>query len=102
MDYWAECIEEAFDDAEIEASDEQTQTVIDWVKGAFENYNLATGIDCIPNPLRLENDSLRAELEKERGKAVCPDCGGTGESVTHGPVHSGISECSRCRGEGKC
>ena len=38
MDYWNECLKEAFDNAKITASDKQIQTVADWVKTAHENY----------------------------------------------------------------
>jgi len=100
MNYWLECIKEAFEDCGIEATDEQIEVVADWVEGAHENYGLATGRDCIPNPIKLENERLKTELEKERNKRVCRECNGTGIFVMSGPIRSSISECSKCRGKG--
>ena len=57
FDYWGECIKEAFEDADITASKEQIDTVIAWVEGADENHGLATGSECIPNPLQGVNDN---------------------------------------------
>lgn len=101
MDYWEECIAEAFEDAGITATKDQIGTVVCWVEGAHDNFSMAHGHDCIPNPLKGENDSLRRELTKERDKVLCGECGGRGRIISHGPVHSSDSECSQCRGEGR-
>jgi len=102
MDYWKNCIAEAFEDAEIQATDEQINIVASWAEGAHDNYGMATGSDCIPNPLKLENDRLQKEIKEEQDKIICPECKGSGEWVSHGPYHSATSQCSRCRGEGRC
>lgn len=102
MDYWEECISAAFDDVGIEATEEQIKNVAFWVEGAHENYGMAHGHDCIPNPLKVENDKLRTELTKEREKVTCEVCNGRGEITTYGLHHSASSQCGKCRGEGRC
>ena len=68
MEYWKECIEEAFCDAGIKATDEQLNLVVEWVEGAHENYGLATGQECIPNPMEQEVKDLKQELIKQSNK----------------------------------
>ena len=41
MNYWNECIAEAFDSAEIKATQEQIDEVAGWAEGAHENYSMA-------------------------------------------------------------
>ena len=103
MDYWEECISEAFDDAAITASKDQIGIVASWVEGAHENYGMARGYDCIPNPLKLENDKLRRDLEAERRKEPCPICKGRGYLIDYDPGsgRSSESSCYRCLGERK-
>lgn len=101
MNYWLECIHEAFCDAGITATQQQIEEVADTVRGAHENYGMAHGHDCIPNPLRIENERLHRELRQEQAKRVCPECKGRGCIVIDGPVHSSISQCDKCRGDGK-
>ena len=101
MDYWKECISEALEDADLKASDEQIQNIAGWVEGAHENYGMAFGHDCIPNPQTLEIEGLQKELKKEREKVICRECNGNGRITEQGPVHSYNSECSQCRGEGR-
>lgn len=101
MDYWKECISEAFDESGIKATDEQIKNVVEWVSGAHDNYGMAHGHDCIPNPIQLENKQLRQDLALERRKVVCPECKGEGRIISHGPYHSSDSRCSNCRGSGK-
>lgn len=101
MDYWKECIAEAFEDAGIVASKEQIDTVASWAEGAHDNYGMAHGHDAIPNPLRQEVSALEKKLTLEREKITCPECRGTGQWVSHGPIHSASSQCSACRGEGR-
>jgi hypothetical protein len=101
MNYWLECVAEALEDAGIAASPEQIAKVAEWVEGAHDNYGMAHGHDCIPNPLREEIKVLQKDLRLERSKRACKDCNGTGQWVSHGPHHSAYSQCSTCRGEGK-
>ncbi len=63
MEYWKECIEEAFSENEIKATDEQIKSVIEWVEGAHENIGMATGSDFIPNPMNAEVDELKAKIK---------------------------------------
>jgi len=101
MDYWYECISEAFDDAKITATDDQINTVAAWVEGAHDNYSTALGYDSIPNPLLQENKVLLKEIQKEREKIICPECLGKGIIICNGPVHSSMSSCCKCNGEGR-
>ncbi len=64
MNYWEECIKEAFAECEIKASEQQIKYVIEWVEGAHENYGMATGQEFIPNPMNSEVDALKAEIKK--------------------------------------
>lgn len=63
--YYEDTVREAFDDANIIATEEQIDTVISWVVNASENYGLATGRDCIPNPKNSEIEALKALHKKE-------------------------------------
>ena len=65
MDYWAECIAEAFEDAGIKATQEQIDTVVAWVHGAHENYGMAHGYDAIPNPMLSEVEELKRKHKRE-------------------------------------
>ena len=101
MDYWKECILEAVEDAGIAATKKQIDTVAWWIEGAHENYGMAHGYDCIPNPLEAENKELKRKLKEEQEKVICKECNGTGRIITLGPYHSSESECWRCHGEGR-
>lgn len=102
MDYWKECITEAFDEAGIEAAEEQIVSVADFVSGAHEQYGMAFGHDAIPDPQRLENEKLKIELAEEREKVHCKECGGSGRIICDiGLSHYSDSECSQCYGKGR-
>ncbi len=64
MEYWKECIEEAFSENDIVVTDKQIQSVVEFVEGASENMSMATGSDCIPNPMNTEVDELKAKIKK--------------------------------------
>ncbi len=68
MDYWKECIKEAFEDSKIIATDEQIDNVASWVEGAHENYSMANGHDVIQSPVENEKDrqikTLKSEIER--------------------------------------
>ena len=63
MNYWKECIEEAFCDAKITLSHEKVDLVISWVEGAHENIGMATGSEHIPNPMSTEVDELKRKIK---------------------------------------
>lgn len=62
MDYWKYCIEEAFDEAGITATKEQIDIVAGRVENGYENYGMAHGYDCIPNPMNLEVEDVKREM----------------------------------------
>jgi len=101
MNYWEECISIAADECDLLLTKEQLEYLADAVAGGHENYGMAFGHDCIPNPLQTENDRLKKELRTEQDKVICTVCAGKGEIVSHGPVHSAVSSCWKCRGEGR-
>jgi len=101
MDYWEECISEAFEDAGLSATKEQIDIVTSWVEGSHDNYSMAHGHDCIPNPLATENEQLKIDLKKEKDKITCPDCKGNGYTVSYGGTFMAESRCSACQGEGR-
>ena len=63
MNYWEECIKEAFAECEIKANEQQVKDVIEWVEGAHENYGMATGEEVIPNPVNAEVEALKAKIK---------------------------------------
>ena len=78
MDYWKECITEAFEESKIVATEEQIDNVASWAEGAHENFSTANGYDCIPNPANTEIAELKRKLKREQDKTICPDCKGNG------------------------
>ena len=100
-DYWKVCIEEAFGDLKITATQEQIDNLIEWVEGGHENYGMMHGHDCIPDPVEAELKETKRQLGIEVAKVHCEECNGQGRIISHGPCHSSNSECSKCRGEGR-
>lgn len=106
MDYWKECISEAFEDAGIIATKEQIDNVVGWVEGAHENYGMATGLDVasknyISDESR-ELEQIKREQEKQRiwecETKPCKSC------TTTGIVQDGWGRdqtCENCDGKGR-
>lgn len=106
MNYWEECIRQAFDDSGINATDEQIQNVAECVEGAHENYGVATGEDITnanftPDD-RRKLDELKKDLEKQRvwrmATKPCAFCHATG--LVAGGLGWDIG-CWNCHGEGR-
>jgi len=106
MNYWNECIAEAFEDAGITATDEQINTVASWAEGAHDNYSMANGHDVIGNPVETQAQeelrTLKAEAEKKRqwelSTEPCKECN------TSGRTRDGWGRdqiCLNCRGDGR-
>jgi hypothetical protein len=100
MDYWKECIESALEDAGLPYTPTQLESVANDVRIAHEQYGMAYGHDAIPNPVKLENEKLKKELDSERNKRICHVCKGSGEERSYGPVHSSVTQCFKCHGSG--
>jgi len=64
MNYWQECIKEAFEEYEIKVNEQQVKGVIEWVEGAHENCSMATGQEFITNPMNAEVDALKAKIKQ--------------------------------------
>ena len=100
-DYWLECVSIACDEAGVVATKEQLERIAGDVESAHQNYGMAHGHSCIPNPLIKELDETKKALRKEMDKIVCRECGGTGRIISQGPYHGSDSQCYKCNGDGK-
>jgi len=101
MRYWKECIEASLDEVGIKATDEQIDIIAGNVEVSHEQYGMAFGYDCIPNPLAQENDRLKRALENEKNKVHCKSCNGKGTIYESWGTRSSSSRCDRCNGEGR-
>lgn len=99
-EYWKECIAQAAESCGLVMTAEQVDYMADAVQGGDENIGQAFYMpESQPDH---EKKELQRKLKAEQEKQVCHECKGTGTEVIHGPHHSGISQCWKCRGEGKC
>ncbi len=99
MDYWKECIAEALEEAKLEATKEQIDTIVSWVEGAHENYEMSHGYECIANPLEEELEAVKVELEIQNSRLPCPKCGGLG--IDRNTAAQRVPDsCWNCRGDG--
>ncbi len=99
--YWDDFVNEAFEDAKIQATKEQIDTVVSWIEGAHENYSMASGDEIASRNFydsqKSEIEKLNKELYAEKEKRVCPECMGarfitTSRVITtYGPIHSATS-----------
>jgi hypothetical protein len=65
MNYWKECITIALDDLGLVLTDEQIDYLADSVEGGHENYGMAFGYDCIPNPVESRTQMELRELKRK-------------------------------------
>lgn len=100
MDYWVECIKEAFEDAGIVATDTQVDMVASWVSGAHEHFGMAHGVEHIPNPLQAEVDKLEGEIKIADEWVKCDPCWGTGHVFVETGGTKTKMQCGRCDGSG--
>lgn len=105
MDYWKECIQEAFESAGLTATPEQVDEVASWAEGAHDNYSQALGHDVVAANYQGEKDAkieaLQRSLEAEKDKVHCRECDGRGRIIENFGSHSSNTECWKCRGEGR-
>lgn len=102
-EYWREAFAEClcsigiFDKVNSEQLDGAGRDLAIW----HDNYGMAFGHDCIPNPIEQERDKLSKASQVEKEKIHCKECNGTGSITNLGPYHSATSQCWQCRGEGR-
>jgi hypothetical protein len=101
VSYWEEVVSIALEDAGIKATQAQIESIAGAVEVSHDNYGMAHGHDCIPNPATTELDSIKKKLAEERSKVACKECGGTGFYVHHFLNRTSSGQCGKCRGEGK-
>ena len=106
MDYWKECISIAADECGLVLTEEQLECLADSVEGGHENYGMAFGHDCIPNPVESrvqeELQNLKREIQKreewECSTKPCRTC------TTTGGVKDSWGRdmtCPNCDGKGR-
>ena len=101
MDYWKECILEAFEIAGITATQRQIDNVALLVKEAHGVYGETHGHHFISDPRDIEIKRLSLELKKEKQKVYCEECNGKGYVLERcGPTRTATFDCSNCGGEG--
>lgn len=105
MKYWLEAVSCALDEVGLKATKEQIEIIAGSIEVSHENYGMAHGYDCIPNPLKQELKKYKNLYIKERNKKTCPECLGK-RYVTIGDGDYGTgryctSLCLKCNGEGK-
>lgn len=101
-DYWQIVVEEAFDDAGINATKDQIVTVTNWVESSHDNYHVSQGHPPSGSHRDSEIVSLTRELEKERSKVHCEECNGHGRiEGSLGGVRWTNTQCWKCNGEGR-
>lgn len=103
MNYWYEAVQAALEEVGklSDFTDDQIKDMASVIKGAHENYGMAHGHDCIPNPVVQENTELKLRLKLEQSLVHCEECNGSGRIITNGPCHSCDSQCWKCNGRGK-
>jgi len=97
--YWTECIEISLEECDLHATSEQIESIAGDVEAGHDNYGMAFHVP--ESPVNGEIAQLKRELNDERAKVICSECNGRGRLISHGPCHSGNSECFVCRGEGR-
>jgi len=106
MEYWKECVMEAFEDANIIATEDQLDTVVSWVEGAHDNYSMATGLD-VANANYISEEAIelqRMKEEKESNERWLNESKPCRSCNTTGVVRDGWgrdSTCYECNGKGR-
>jgi hypothetical protein len=86
MNYWKEALCSALEEAGTDIPpDDKLEIAAEVIEGAFDNYGMAHGHDCIPNPLKSEVERLSKDLKNERDKILCTNCNGRGRIRIDGP-----------------
>jgi hypothetical protein len=104
--YWKECVEEAFSEIGIVASEDQITQVYEWVEGAYENYGLATGLEVASanhkTSAELELEDLKKQIKSEQDWQLSTDpCTICNTSGTVKDFWGRNVGCDHCGGKGR-
>ena len=99
--YWRIFAEEVPSELGITLTDAQVDALTEALEGAHENYGMAHGHDYIQNHETQRANEAERALKAERSKVQCQTCGGIGSIRSDGPSHYSISQCWKCRGQGR-
>tara|TARA_R100001086_G_scaffold239128_1_gene164327 strand:- start:90 stop:407 length:318 start_codon:yes stop_codon:yes gene_type:complete len=73
-DYWQECVATALDEAGVKATPGQVDKIAGSVECGHENYGMAHGHDCIPNPMIAEKERAVKNVRDEAKREVADLC----------------------------
>lgn len=100
--YWRDAVIAVLEEIGASIPDaEKLDAAAEVLESYRDNYGMAHGHDCIPDPRDMEIKTLRKSLDTERGKITCSECKGTGWLFRGDSVRSSESQCWKCRGEGR-
>jgi len=104
-EYWREHAEIAMDEAKLEATDDQLDTIAGVIESAHEFYGQAMGHDVASTNWHANNrqeiEDLKKEVQAEKAKEICPECRGARVLHTYGGTMVGTSDCWKCHGDGR-
>lgn len=109
-EYWREAVMLAFEGIDrfdiIEVlSAKQLAEIGESLATSSEHQSMAFGWDVASSnratEIKRTEENLRREIQRERAKIVCRECGGSGSIMICGPYHSSESRCFKCDGEGR-
>lgn len=106
MEYWKECITEAFGEIGIEATKEQINEMAEWVEGAHENIGMSTGAHAIPDPVKSAAERELVKIKRSQAfhddwvatTTPCKECFTTGVRKEHWGIKT---TCHHCDGKGR-
>jgi hypothetical protein len=102
LEYWTEALSQALEECGATLTDEQLASVAASLQISHENYGMAFYTPPLDaHPVVAERDRLARDLEEERRKVTCQECGGNGLIHTQGPYHGSTSRCWKCNGQGR-
>ncbi|MDX1117068.1 hypothetical protein GOL29_03330 [Sinorhizobium medicae] len=107
VDYWADALGDAL--CEIDKfnalTSEERAKVAKSLHMAHECYGIAFGHDVISRNYsaarRDEEGRLRKEVQRERDKVVCRECGGAGRLRYNSGPWAVDTGCMKCNGDGR-
>lgn len=104
MEYWLEHAEIAMDEAKLDATPEQLDTIAGVIESAHEFYSQSMGHDVATANWQgargREIEDLKKAVQRERDKVTCSECT-NGRIITYYLNRRSDSQCWKCNGDGR-